>query len=130
MAKYNVELLRPGKTTELGGIVREYTEEELSKSVTSLKGKEVVKGSTDTIGKNVVGQVLDARYQNGVQCTVNIYDDSIVQRIDESLLSIAPSMTMNSSGSGDPIAVTDITFRNLYLAPETSDLVGLTERIE
>jgi len=130
MVTYNVEVIRPGVTTGAAQIEREYTEDELKDALESLEGTRVTDEARMTTVDSVIGEVTDVRYQNGVQCTVDIFDDEMAERIDEGLASLAPSMSLSSNNNEDPVRAEDIEFRHLFLAPETSELVGLTEREE
>lgn len=131
MVKYNVNVLRPGVTTGVSGLARKYEESVLQESLDSLEGVPVNCGSSQTSSDDVIGEVLDAEYDGDhVTCTVEISDDEMAARIDEGLMTIAPAMVLESDNNEDPEPVTSMEFRNLFLSPEASDLVGKTEREE
>lgn len=134
MVKYNVDVLRPGVTTGVSGLDREYNEDILRESVDTLDGVEVMSGSSQMSTTKQIGEVVEAEYQNGgVQCTVEIMDGEMASRLDEGFVSIAPAMILDSLDSDkdeEPERVTEMEFRNLFLTPRTSELVGETERKE
>jgi len=114
MTKYKVDVLRPGVTTGVSGIDRKYEEDVLQESVDSLKGVPVTRGSSQTNADETIGEVVSVGYGDGaVSCTIEISDDEMAARIDE-----------------DPEPVESMEFRNLFLAPQVSELVGSTEREE
>jgi len=113
METFKVEVIRPGVTTGVSAVEREYIEDELRDAVDSLQG----------------ARVTDAWYDEGIECTVEIFDEEMAGRIDEGLVQIAPSMVLDSDESGEPIVAQDIEFRYLFLCPQASELVGSTERV-
>jgi len=131
MVKYNVDVLRPGVTTGVSGLARKYEEEVLRESVDSLEGVPVTRGSSQTDADETIGEVVSVGYgDGGVSCTVEISDDEMAARIDDGLVSIAPTMIIDSDSDEDPEPVNSMEFRNLFLAPQVSELVGTTEREE
>jgi len=130
MTEYNVEVIRPGVTTGVSAIEREYTEDELKDALESLEGTRVTDENRMTTVDSVIGEVTDVRYDDGVECTVDIFDDEMAGRIDEGLVSLAPAMVMDSNDGEEPVKAEEIEFRNLFLAPQVSELVGSTERAE
>jgi hypothetical protein len=125
MAKYQVELIEPGKDSGVSQTERGYTEEELRKSLDTLDGTVVMDSSIESDTERVIGAVNKSWYDDGIVCIVEIFDDEYTDQLDNGVLSIAPAMTMET---GD--IATDISFERLFLASETTKLVGATERIE
>lgn len=130
METFKVEVIRPGVTTGVSAVEREYTEDELRDAVGSLEGIRVSDDSHQADVVGVIGEVTDAWYDEGVECTVQIFNEEMAARIDEGLVQIAPSMVFDSDDSEEPIIAEDIEFRYLFLSPEASELVGSTERVE
>jgi len=129
METFKVEVIRPGVTTGVSAVEREYIEDELRDAVDSLQGARVTDDSRVTDVDGVIGEVTDAWYDEGIECTVEIFDEEMAGRIDEGLVQIAPSMVLDSDESGEPIVAQDIEFRYLFLCPQASELVGSTERV-
>jgi hypothetical protein len=130
METYEVEVIRPGVTKGVSEVVREYPESELRDSVKSLKETRVTDTSRTTDVDGVIGKVTDAWYEDGIKCTVEIFSDEMVEQIDKELLTLAPSMTLDSDENENPTVARDIKFRHLFLAPQVSGLVGSMERVE
>lgn len=130
MAKYKVEVLRPGVTAGVSATDREYTEDALREAMDSLDGVHVTTGSDRMSPSSVVGRVVDHEYDDGVVATVEIEDEATIEKIESGLAELAPALVMDSSDDEEPIKATDIEFRSLFLAPEASKLVGSTERAE
>lgn len=122
MAKYKVDLIEPGAEAANVGSGIEITEEELRESVEILEGVPV---KDDKYPKNTIGEVTDARYNGGVECTVEIHDEDTIDKLDEGMGQIAPVIAYHHSRNKP-----DKYIMETFAVANADPLVGNVERIE
>lgn len=123
MAKYKVDLIEPGRLSTRFGKGIEITEEELRESVETLEGVPV---KDDKYPKNTIGEVTDARYNDGVECTVEIHDEDTIDMLDELMGQIAPVIVYDHSDANKP----DKYIMETFAVANADPLVGDVERVE
>lgn len=110
--EYRVTLLREEKC-----------EYELDQEVAeSFRGFDIQSNSHSE--KEVTGVVNDCWYNDDIIAKVTIYDEKIINRIDDDMIGICPTVARNFDGEDNIRGV------NIFLSPNPSEEVGEVEPVE
>jgi hypothetical protein len=88
----------------------------------SFKGFDIDSGPKTTAEKKVVGVVDDAYYEDGIIVEVTIYDESIIEKMNEGLVSICPTVTRDLNSD-------EVSAMGIFVSEFPSESVGEVERI-